>query len=130
MKNYIRIPGTNRHLNPKLVKFAKLAFTAIVIVTIINTIAVMYTAIASTPVEMFDSISLNNLRGELNNGDKEAIEYYKENFIARNNYVFDGPLTIRLMAEQYGLDYAEVMQQYKNGDYESAQEFYELVIKK
>ena len=75
--------------------------------------------------ETYSSTMANSLRIDLENGDEEAINAYKEKYIARNEYLFDGPMTIEFMAEKYGLDSKVLYEIYTSSEYESAQEFYE-----
>lgn len=129
MKNYVKIPGTNRHLNPKIVKFGKYIIAILIATIILNIGYTAYTAFENTPDEVYDSMSRNVLKLKLNDRDPEAIEYYKDNFIARNDYIFNGPLTITLMAQQYGLNVEAMLHQYEYGDYESAQIFFETYVR-
>ena len=124
MNTKLRIPGTNRYLNPKITKFVS---TVIIAGTV--TLGVVFAcnavnAICNTPVELFDTVARNQLREQLNNRDEEAITYYTEYFIDRNNYLFNGPLTIELMAEKYGYDFSDLHLRYVCSSYDTVQEFY------
>jgi len=76
-------------------------------------------------IEMYSSVSRYHFMQDLNNNDSEAIERYKNHYIANDKYLFDGPLTIGLMAQKYGIDSNELYNIYVESGYESAQEFFE-----
>lgn len=81
-----------------------------------------------TDIEKFSSISQYHLLLDLNDGDQEAIDRYQY-YIDKDDYLFDGPLTIHMMAEKYGLDGDVLYETYLNSEYESAQKFYNEYVK-
>jgi len=75
-------------------------------------------------IEVYSSTRNYQFMMDLNNGDREAIERYESHYIARDKYLFNGPLTIELMAEKYNIDFEELYEIYEESGYESAQKFF------
>lgn len=98
----------------------------IVIVSAIILIAGYF--IVTTPIEEYSSTMANTLRMELNDGNPEYIEYYKEKFIDNDRYLFDGPKTFELMGEKYGVSGETLMDLYEKSTCESAQEFHDTYV--
>lgn len=69
----------------------------------------------------------NDLRIQCNAGNVECIMRYKDVYISKDKYIFNGPLTIRLMAEKYGLDYDDLYYEYSTSGL-SAQKFFNKYI--
>ena len=65
---------------------------------------------------------------DLNARESDAIELYRTEYIAYDDYIFDGPLTIELMAEKYNLNSKELWSVYQASGIDSAQEFYSKYV--
>lgn len=64
--------------------------------------------------EQVSSTQRYHLMNELNRGDEQAIEYYRDRYIARDVYLFDGDLSFSLFVEKYGIiNVDSVYRQYK-----------------
>lgn len=67
--------------------------------------------------EKYDSVSRYYLMLDLENGNDEALEYYKDKYISDDIYLFDGDISFDLFAEKYNIEGEEkemVKQDYKN----------------
>lgn len=65
--------------------------------------------------EKYDSVARYQLMLDLERGDTEAIEYYKDNYISDDLYLFDGDISFDMFAEKYNIiDKDTVYQDYKN----------------
>lgn len=60
--------------------------------------------------------------------DPVAIERFNK-YIENDDYVLNGPKTIKAMADKYGLDYDKLYSDFKESEYETAQEFFNKVVK-
>ena len=67
---------------------------------------------------------------EIDNGDKESIERYRDTYIAKDMYLYNGPFTIKECCNKYELDYSEVYDDFKNSDYTTFQQYFNREIKK
>ena len=64
--------------------------------------------------EKYDSVARYQLMLDLERGDTEAIEYYKDNYISDDLYLFDGDISFNMFAEKYNIiDKDSVYQDYK-----------------
>lgn len=64
--------------------------------------------------EKYDSVARYQLMLDLEQGDTEAIEYYKDNYIKDDLYLFDGDISFDMFAEKYNIiDKDTVYQDYK-----------------
>jgi len=80
-----------------------------------------------TDFETYSSTAKSHLRIELNEGKQEAIDRYWY-YINKDEYLFNGSVTIHMMAEKYGLDGKELYKIYEASDCETAQEFFEEYV--
>ena len=67
--------------------------------------------------ERYDTVAKYHLMLDLEKGDSEALEYYKDNYISDDIYLFDGDISFNLFAEKYSIKAEEkdrVKQDYKN----------------
>lgn len=65
--------------------------------------------------EKYDSVARYQLMLDLERGDTEAIEYYKDNYISDDLYLFDGDISFNMFAEKYNIiNKDSVYQDYKN----------------
>lgn len=65
--------------------------------------------------EKYDSVARYQLMLDLEKGDEEAEEYYKDNYIKDDLYLFDGDISFNMFAEKYNIiDKDSVYQDYKN----------------
>jgi len=87
----------------------------------------MYT-IVSYPEECFTTEKYHFMIS-INNGDEEAINRYKEEYISRDKYLFNGPVTVELCCEKYDLDVTETKIAFAESDYDSFQKFFNKEIK-
>jgi len=104
------------------------------IISIILAIAAVFAIVGgiytiASNSEMYDTVARKSFKNDLNNGDEEAIERYKNEYIENDKYLFNGPLTIKLMAEKYDLDSNELYEIYVDSDYDTAQDFYKHYVK-
>ena len=65
---------------------------------------------------------------KLERGDEAAIADYKKYYIEDNIYLYNNDLTLRLLAEQYGIKYSVVRKAYDAMDTDSIQEFHDDYI--
>lgn len=64
--------------------------------------------------EKYDSVARYQLMLDLEKGDEEAEEYYKNNYISDDVYLFDGDISFNMFAEKYNIiDKDSVYQDYK-----------------
>ena len=64
--------------------------------------------------EKYDSVARYQLMLDLERGDEEAEEYYKDNYISDDLYLFDGDISFNMFAEKYNIiDKDSVYQDYK-----------------
>lgn len=98
----------------------------VVSVIVLASCVLMYN-VANYP-EKYITTDRNVLLMQLNNGDEDAIEYYYSTYIKRDVYLFDGPLTIELMAKKNGLDYSNLYDRYKQSGYDNAQKFFDRYV--
>lgn len=67
--------------------------------------------------ERYDTVAKYHLMLDLEKGDDEALEYYKDKYISDDIYLFDGDISFNLFAEKYNIKGEEkdrVKQDYKN----------------
>lgn len=65
----------------------------------------------------------------LNNGEKDAEIYYMNKYILNDDYLYDGPVTLKLVAQKYNLNEGELTELWDNGDYKSMKQFVKKVVK-
>ena len=65
----------------------------------------------------------------LNDGDKDAEIYYMTKYILNDDYLYDGPVTLKLVAQKYNLDEEELNKLWEDGDYKSMDKFVKKVVK-
>jgi hypothetical protein len=78
--------------------------------------------------EAYMTINASQLRNDLNNGDEEAIEYYYENYILNDKYIFDGPTTLNLVARRYNIS-EDLYAVYSANNYTSVNKFIKDYVK-
>lgn len=69
--------------------------------------------------EKYDTVARYHLMLDLEKGDKEALEYYKDNYINEDIYLYDGNISFKLFAEKYNLSEEEketIYKEYKASD--------------
>lgn len=66
---------------------------------------------------------------EIESGNAKALEYYENFYTSRDVYLFDGPVTLELMAEKYGYTPEWLEYQMTAGGYESAQELFDGYVR-
>lgn len=65
--------------------------------------------------EKYDSVARYQLMLDLERGDEEAEEYYYDNYISDDVYLFDGDISFNMFAEKYNIiDKDSVYQDYKD----------------
>lgn len=65
--------------------------------------------------EKYDSVARYQLMLGLERGDEEAKEYYQDNYISDDIYLFDGDISFNMFADKYNItDKDSVYQKYKN----------------
>lgn len=65
--------------------------------------------------EKYDSVARYQLMLDLERGDEEAEEYYYDNYVKDDLYLFDGDISFNMFAEKYNIiDKDTVYQEYKN----------------
>lgn len=65
----------------------------------------------------------------LNDGDKDAEIYYMTKYILNDDYLYDGPVTLKLVAQKYNLNEEELTELWEDGDYKSMDKFVKKVVK-
>ena len=65
----------------------------------------------------------------LDSGNEEALEHYQKDYIDQHIYLFNGDLTLRMMAEQHNVDYELFKAFYESTELENLQQFYDEYIK-
>ena len=65
----------------------------------------------------------------LNDGDKDAEIYYMTKYILNDDYLYDGPVTLKLVAQKYNLNEEELTKLWEDGDYKSMDKFVKKVVK-
>lgn len=78
--------------------------------------------------ERFDSVARKQLMLDINKGDKEAIAFYRDNYINRDIYLFDGNFTLEMMANRHGLDVEALKESYEESGYTHIQDFFDNEI--
>lgn len=64
--------------------------------------------------EKYDSVAKHQLMLDLERGDEEAEEYYYDNYVKDDLYLFDGDISFNMFAEKYNIiDRDTVYQDYK-----------------
>ena len=99
-------------------------FSRVLVFIIIACIAITAVAELVNHYEKYSSTAKSSLLNKLNNDDPIAMEYYISNFINDNIYLFDGDLTLRLMAEQHNIEVEALEKLYKASDCSTLQKFY------
>lgn len=79
-------------------------------------------------IELFSANHRVALMHEVMAGNEESIEIF-EKYIDRDIYLFNGPTTLKAMADKYNLDARELSSQYYESGYETVQEFFNKVVK-
>ena len=79
--------------------------------------------------EKFCSTSRYQLMLKLQDGDELALKHYKENYIEDHIYLYNGIITMRLMSEQFNVNFDLLKEAYAASDAQSLQEFYDDYIK-
>ena len=125
VENY-RKENAKKSVNP-ILDTLKSVVVLLLIITFIISIFVFVVDMFKYP-EDHDSIAYASFMRDLEAGDEWAMEYYKENYIANDRYLFDGAITMRLMCEKYDLDFDTIYELYKNTDM-TAQQFYNRVVR-
>lgn len=65
--------------------------------------------------EKYDSVARYQLMLDLEKGDEEAEEYYYNNYVKDDLYLFDGDISFNMFADKYNItDKDNVYQEYKN----------------
>lgn len=65
--------------------------------------------------EKYDSVARYQLMLDLEQGDEKAREYYQDNYIKDDLYLFDGNISFDMFADKYNItDKDSVYQEYKN----------------
>lgn len=65
--------------------------------------------------ERYDSVARYRLMLDLEKGNKEAEEYYQDNYIKDDLYLFDGDISFNMFAEKYNISNKDaVYQDYKD----------------
>lgn len=65
--------------------------------------------------EKYDSVARYQLMLDLERGDEKAREYYIDNYISDDIYLFDGDISFNMFADKYNItDKDSVYQEYKN----------------
>ena len=77
--------------------------------------------------ECYMAHARSDFMNDIESGDADAIERYRDKFIEPDRYIYDGPITIKMMCEKYELDYESVWTLYKKSNM-TAQDFYNKVI--
>lgn len=121
-----RKENTKKSVNP-ILDTLKTVVMLLLIATVIISVFALVIDMFKYP-EDYDSIAYASFMRDLEHGDEHAMEYYKENYIANDRYLFDGAITMRLMCEKYNLDFDMTYELYKNTDM-TAQQFYNRVVR-
>lgn len=82
---------------------------------VITIIIVIFVVDMFQHYEKYDSVARYQLMLDLERGDEKAREYYQDNYINDDLYLFDGDISFDMFADKYGIaDKDSVYQQYKN----------------
>lgn len=116
-------------INKKVLKGLLLKVSIVLMVAI--TIIVMGLAVAKTMKypETISAHSIHDFMIELESGNEERLEDYRDRYIENDYYLFNGDITFRLMCEKYDLDIEMMKYMYEKSEYESIQSFFNNVIK-
>ena len=79
--------------------------------------------------ECYNSVARKQLQMDVNKGDEDAIKFYRDNYIHRDIYLFDGPMTIELMANRHSMDADYLQTAFDESGYEHIQDWYDEVLK-
>ena len=101
-------------------------FVSIVLLVIV--IAIVSMSIVSMAHRYPDTVTKYHLMLELENGNEETMEYYKTTYIDEHIYLFNGDITLRLMAEQFNIDTDTLKTFYKSTGVESLQKLYDKYL--
>lgn len=108
------------------------AIIVAIVVAIITVMAAIFVPPAIDRLnapEIYSSTMRADLLRGLESNDPEMLEYYKIAYIDKNIYLFDGPLTFKLMCEKYDLDVKLYTTLYDEAEYTSIQDFYNDIVK-
>ena len=82
---------------------------------VITIIIVIFVVDMFRHYEKYDSVARYQLMLDLERGDEKAKEYYQDNYINDDLYLFDGDISFDMFADKYGItDKDSVYQEYKN----------------
>lgn len=82
---------------------------------VITIIIVIFASDVFRHYEKYDSVARYQLMLDLERGDEKAKEYYQDNYISDDIYLFDGDISFNMFADKYGItDKDSVYQEYKN----------------
>ena len=82
---------------------------------VITIILVIFVVDMFRHYEKYDSVARYQLMLDLERGDEKAKEYYQDNYINDDLYLFDGDISFDMFADKYNIiDKDNVYQEYKN----------------
>jgi len=108
-------------------KISRIKNTAFALAVIIGTTGIAYHLARNW--ECYDSVARKQLQNDINNGDKEAITFYRDNYINRDIYLFDGYHTIAMLAARHGLDVEATQEAFDNSGYTHIQDWFDNELK-
>ena len=118
-----------RNKRKKLIRKAQMRAVKSTLVLVVAIVAIVATFTHFTKNwECYDSVARKQLMLDINKGDKEAIAFYRDNYINRDIYLFDGNFTLEMMANRHGLDVETLKESYEESGYTHIQDFFDNEI--
>ena len=113
------------------VKLAEITIIVVALTLLVSIIIAVAPAIIDriNAPELYSSTMKADLLRGLEANNQEMLEYYKEAYIEKDIYLFNGPLTFNLMCEKYELDVELYTALYDDAEYSSIQDFYNDIVK-
>ena len=130
----------NLTLNPNQEKFdnfiakrrkkrkTKKLVRSIIALVIIPLILGIFGAQAISRVEKYSTQAKYQFMQDLESGNEEAMALYKRDYIDKNEYLYNGDITLKLMAEKFNIDFEVLKSFYNTTSLESLQELHDKYL--